>query len=305
MTLYEFLPKEYSKSIQILKSSFKDINYSFSLENMIFQDFVEVYGLEDINLSLKALECFTINSSSEFAIRKFILKYPNKSMIQMNKWAKNTNEHIRRLSSEGCRPMLPWAIALPQFKKNPSEILDILNILKDDKSKYVLKSVANNINDISKDNPQIVIDLASRWINKNSSRNWMLKHGCRSLLKNGNRDILDFFGFKKNNDITIKLEILKDTIKMGESIHFLVLIKSKKNLKKLRVEYKMSFVRLYGKVSNKVFKISEGVFDCKTKEFSKFYSFKKISTRKYYTGEHKISIIINGINMVEKKFIIY
>ena len=89
-----------------------------------------MFGLEDYENSIKALEEFTIDSSSEFAIRQFILKYEDKTMQQMKIWAKSENEHIRRLSSEGCRPRLPWAIALPKYKKDPSKVLEVLELLK-------------------------------------------------------------------------------------------------------------------------------------------------------------------------------
>ena len=106
-TLYIFLPNKYEESIFILKNTFLQMNTQYSLEAMIFQDFVEVYGLEDFKISMDALESFTINSSSEFAIRQFILKYPNKTIKKMKLWAINKNEHIRRLASEGSRPRLP------------------------------------------------------------------------------------------------------------------------------------------------------------------------------------------------------
>ena len=87
------------------------------------------------------------------------------------------------LLSEGCRSRLPWAVALPSFKKDPSKVLEVLELLKDDDSKYVQKSVANNINDISKDNPNIVIDIVKRWKNHSKNRDWILKHGSRTLIK--------------------------------------------------------------------------------------------------------------------------
>jgi len=129
------------------------MNHNYGLENMIFQDFVEVYGLDSFDVSMMAFEVFTVNSSSEFAIRKFILKYEEKTMIQMLLWAKSENEHVRRLASEGSRSRLPWAVALPVFKEDPTSVVEILELLKDDVSAYVRKSVANNLNDISKDNP--------------------------------------------------------------------------------------------------------------------------------------------------------
>ena len=197
------MPKEYDKSITILKNTFLKMNSKYTLENIIFQDFVEVYGLEEFKISMNALSCFTINSSSEFAIRQFILKYPDLTMAQMRKWAVDKNEDIRRLASEGCRPRLPWAISLAKFKENPQDILDILEILKDDESLYVRRSVANNLNDISKDNPQIVRDITLKWIGIDKNRDWILKHGCRTLLKSADIQILNMFGFKENKNLVI------------------------------------------------------------------------------------------------------
>jgi len=294
-TLNAFLPINYEKSINILKNTFLKMNHKYSLENMIFQDFVEVFGIDYFKVSIEALEVFTINSSSEFAIRQFILKYPEKTIAQMKLWAINKNEHIRRLASEGCRPRLPWAIALIEYKKNPNIILPILEILKDDDSLYVRKSVANNLNDISKDNPQIVKDLASKWIGIDKNINWILKHGCRTLLKNSDKEILELFGFKSTNKIIITNFISSTDIKLGELLNFSFNLQSKKNLGKLRIEYIIEFVRLNNKYTKKVFKISEGTYTQKIKEFKRSYSFKTISTRKYYKGKHKLSIIVNGI----------
>ena len=300
--LYTFLPKDYKKSIEILKNTFVKINNKYSLENMIFQDFVEVYGLENFEISINALESFTINSSSEFAIRQFILKYPNQTIAKMILWAKSDNEHIRRLASEGCRPRLPWAIALAHYKQDPTDILPILEILKDDESLYVRKSVANNLNDISKDNPQILKDITKKWIGNNSKRDWILKHGCRTLLKNADTEILEIFGFKENKYISINSFMLNKEIKMGEDLLFSFVLKSTKNLGKLRIEYAIEFLRKNDRYSKKVFKISEGIYKQKDKNITKSYSFKPITTRKYYKGIHKLSIIVNGIVLQEDFF---
>ena len=301
-TLYVFLPNKYKESILILKNTFLKMNTQYSLENMIFQDFVEVYGLEDFKISMDALESFTINSSSEFAIRQFILKYPKETIKKMELWAIDKNEHIRRLASEGCRPRLPWAIALSKFKQNPKEILNILDILKDDESLYVRKSVANSLNDISKDNPQILKDIAKNWIGINKNRDWILKHGCRTLLKNGDTEILEIFGFKEKKDISIDNFVLNKKMKMGEDLIFSSILKSCENLGKLRIEYSIEFLRLNNKYSKKVFKISEGIYDKESKSISKYYSFKPISTRKYYKGVHMLSIIVNGRIVDDRKF---
>jgi len=301
-TLYQFLPKNYNESINILESTFVKMNHKYTLENIIFQDFVEVHGIGCFEKSMEALECFTINSSSEFAIRQFILQHFDKTMAQMKIWAKSNNEHIRRLASEGCRPRLPWAIALPIFKENPQKVLEIIDILKNDESKYVRKSVANNINDISKDNPQIVKKMVKKWIGKNDNLDWIIKHGSRTLLKNGDKDILELFGFVENKNISIDSFTLNEDIKLGDNLEFSCIFNSPYNLGKLRIEYSITFVRQNNKFNTKIFKISEGIYNQKSYKISKHYSFKPISTRKYYQGKHILAIIINGIVLGEREF---
>jgi 3-methyladenine DNA glycosylase AlkC len=298
------LPKNYKEAITILRKTQQSMNHSYALENIIFQDFVEIHGLNDFKTSMGALESFTINSTSEFAIRKFILKYPQETMQQMNLWAASDNEHLRRLASEGCRPSLPWAIALIAFKKNPKEVLKILEILKDDKSIYVRKSVANNINDISKDNPVAIINLAKRWLKENPNREWILKHGCRTLLKNSNQEVLNLFGFSKPDNISLNEFKIQNSIKMGSELEFSFTLNSQDVLGKLRLEFAIEFVRKNGKCNTKVFKISEGTYTIKNKKISKIYSFKPISTRVYYKGLHKLSIIINGVVFAKQEFLV-
>jgi len=300
--LYSFLPSDYSQAISILKNAFSKLKHSYALQNMIFQDFVEVYGLNDFEISMDALKEFTKGSSSEFAIRQFILKYPQATMAQMQIWAKSDNHHVRRLASEGCRPRLPWAIALHQFKENPHEILLILEMLKDDSSSYVRKSVANNINDISKDNPLIVKELTKSWIGRDKNRDALLKHGCRTLLKSSDREILNLFGFNEPDRVQLENFQISPSVKMGEELAFSFSLNSEKSLGKIRVEYAIDFLRQNEKYNSKVFKISEGVFNQNEKFISKKYSFKPITTRVYYKGHHKLSIIINGVKFTQKTF---
>jgi len=146
--------------------------------------YVEDYGLNDFELSIKALEAITQRNTSEYAIRPFIQKYPNKTINQMLKWSVNPNFHVRRLASEGGRPRLPWANKLQQYIDDPSPLLPILQNLKDDPSKYVQKSVANCINDILKDNPVIAKDLINSWTSTTTkARSWIIKHAIRNLRK--------------------------------------------------------------------------------------------------------------------------
>ncbi len=303
-TLGKFLPQKYTEAIDILKKTFSDMNYAYGLENMIFQDFVAIYGLDDFQTSMDALLHFTVHSSSEFAVRKFIIKYPKQTMHIMQLWAKSDNEHHRRLASEGCRPRLPWATTLQMFQKDPTPVLEVLNILKNDPSKYVQKSVANNLNDISKDHPQLLITLAKQWIHQTKIQDWILKHACRTLLKNSHPEVLEIFGFHHPQSLHIAHLHVPKRIQMGENLTFSFQLQSSKNLGKLRVEFALLFLRKNNKHNKKVFKITEGEYRVNKKAFQKTYSFQKISTRTYYKGEHSLQIIVNGVILSQSTFLL-
>jgi len=299
-TLHEFLPGNYRKAIDVLMP----VSEQFSgFEYMFFQDYVEIYGMDDFDASIPALEHFTQYASSEFSVRPFIIKYPEKMMRQMEKWAKSKNHHVRRLASEGCRPRLPWAMALPEFKDNPLPVLKVIEKLKNDESEYVRRSVANNLNDISKDQPAITLKIAKAWKGDNENTDRLVKHACRTLLKSSDQQALRLFGYGNPKSVELHKFKLTKKVTMGNKVEFSFNLKtSRKSLGRLRIEYAINFVRSREKSGRKVFKISEGDYLADSKQVSKYYSFKPISTRRYYPGIHVLSILINGKEMASSKF---
>ncbi len=299
ITLNKYLPLSYKKQLEILKEVKKDFT---GLEAMIFQDFVEVFGLDDFDESMKALEVFTQDASSEFAIRQFILKYEEQTMNQMKIWAKSKNEHLRRLSSEGCRPRLPWAISLPKFKQNPTKALEIIELLKNDKSLYVRKSVANNLNDISKDNPQLVIKFVKENLGSTKELDWICKHASRTLLKKGDKQILELFNFDKSYHINLIDFCYDKSVKIDENLSFSFEINSDENIGSIRVEYVIYYLKSNNIHNKKVFMISQNEIKSSSKKFTKKQSFKNMTTRKHYLGKHFIAILINGEEILKKEF---
>ena len=291
--LAETLPAEYSDALKILLDVAPGFN---DFDAMVFPDFVECYGLDAWDLSLPALEHFTRYSSSEFAIRPFIIHDPERVMQLMYRWAEDENLHVRRLASEGCRPRLPWAIALPDFKKDPSPILPVLEALKNDPSEYVRKSVANNLNDISKDHPNTVLDLCERWYGNSRNTDWIIKRACRTLLKAGDKRAMALFGFGNPDQVSVNnLVFDRNRLTIGEDL----LICFQMNLgtedsQNIRLEYALEFVKARGNRSRKVFQISETSFRPGKHNLQKKHSFRDLSTRKHYPGEHVIAIIVNG-----------
>lgn len=302
-TLHHFLPSDFKQSTTILKQV---APYFSGYEAMFFPAFVELYGLNDYQTSIETLAVLTQYSSAEFAVRPFIIKYPEAMMAQMLIWASNDNVHIRRLASEGCRPRLPWACALPAFKQDPAAIIPILEQLKDDDQDYVYRSVANNLNDICKDNPEIVVKIAQQWLQGIPSKNrtWLVKHACRSLLKSAHPTILALFGFTPPEHIKLENFILDKQVIMGEKLNFSFSLNADKPLGKCRIEFVIGFMKSNAKQADKVFKISESDIQSNCKKVTKQFSFRAISTRKYYPGEHQLTIIVNGVSIATASFLV-
>ena len=298
VNLGKYLPADYKTAISIIDKIV--MNYGTWLEGVgwFFSIFVEMFGQDEENfdVSVAALERYTPYASSELAVRPFIIKYEERMMEQMYAWSKHENELVRRLSCEGCRPALPWAPALNSFKKDPTPILPILEQLKTDTSVWVRKSVANNLNDISKTHPKLVIKIAKDWYGKNEHTNWIVKHGCRTLLKKGNRDVLVIFGLDNTDSIEVFDFKLKATaISIGEDITFLFTVLAKEPTK-VRLEYGIDYVKSNKKRNRKIFKISEALLkENEKKYYTRKHSFADMSTRKHYTGTHLITLIVNGI----------
>ena len=307
--LHQFLPDDFSKASKTIKKIILKLRHNriteTSLEFMFFPDYIEIYGINDFETSVKTIEFVTQFTSCEYAVRPFIIKYGERMLKQMHQWSLHKNHHVRRLASEGSRPRLPWAMALPGLKRDPKPVLPVLENLKNDPSEYVRRSVANNLNDIAKDNPEIVIQIAKRWNGKSKETDALIKHGCRTLLKQGNSYILKHFGLTDNPNVKVSnFNIKKKEISVGENLEFsFTLQNNDEKTQSVRLEYGIHYLRKNGQHSNKVFKISERQISPDEKiEIQRRQSFKIITTRKFYAGQQKLSIIVNGQERKIDKF---
>jgi len=275
-----------------------------SIEFMFFPEYISMYGLEDYPTAISTFEFVTQFTSCEFAVRPFLIKYPQQMQAQMLLWSSHENNMVRRLASEGSRPRLPWAMALPEFKKDPSALLPIFANLKNDSCEIVRRSVANNLNDIAKDNPQVVVEWAKVHQGEHSHTDALIKHACRTLLKNGNVDVLKLFGFDSEDIHLSKFTVITPQVKVGDKVDFsFSLLNVNKRTQKVRLEYGLYYQKQNGSLARKVFKISERDLMPKLAyDFTRSQSFKVITTRKFHVGEHRISVIINGIESEQKTF---
>jgi 3-methyladenine DNA glycosylase AlkC len=297
LSLGAALPAEYPAALAILEEIADECR---GFPYLFFPEFVACYGLNDWDRSIRALERFTALSSAEFAVRPFIRRDPERMMAQMRKWADHPDEHVRRLASEGCRPRLPWAEALPEFRRDPKPIIPILDRLKADPSAYVRKSVANNLNDISKDHPQRVLELAKMWYGRNERTDSVLRHGLRSLIRRAaHPEALALFGLSPDAGLSVEVETWDARpreLAIGGSVAVRYAVRHRgEEAAKLRLELAVDYPRAGGRSFRKLFKLAERTVEGGGRlAGERRHAFADLSTRRHLPGVHKLALLVNG-----------
>ncbi len=302
--LRSVLPGGYRDQLQILLSAAAHTPPGFPA--MAFSDFVEAFGTDDWAASVPALERFTTLVSAEFAIRPFIASDPERTLAKMVEWARHSDPAVRRLASEGSRPRLPWGMRLKQLVEDPSPVLPILELLRDDPDEVVRRSVANNLNDISKDHAPIVIDVLRGWSETPSANTAALtKHALRTLLKRGDRDALELMGFRPDPAVTSRgLSVEPDVVRIGATAQMqFELTASGDEPQHLMVDYAIHYVKANGATAPKVFKLKTLVLEPgETVVIRRKLTFKQMSTRTHRPGTHRVEVMANGTSLGSVSF---
>lgn len=260
--------------------------------------FVAEYGLEHFESSMRAQYELTQRFTAEFSIRRFLERHPEATLARLQIWAKDRNPHVRRLVSEGTRPRLPWAPRLREFQRNPRPVLALLELLKDDPELYVRRSVANNLNDIGKDHPALLVTTARRWlVEATDERRWLVHHALRSAVKRAEPGALALLGFGKTAKILLgKVSIIPNRAVPGGAVHISFdITNTDTQLQRVLVDFRIHFMKANGKSSPKVFKLK--VADLAPQEslqLRKTVSLAAMTTRKHYPGTHQVDVVING-----------
>ena len=220
--------------------------------------FILKYGIGHPRAAFKTQRELTKRCTCEFSIRAFIGKYPDAACRQLTEWARDENEHVRRLASEGSRPRLPWAPRLRAFQVDPAPVLALLEILKDDPGRYVQRSVANNLNDISKDHPELAVETASRWLrDAGEGRAWIVRHALRGLVKKGHPGALTLMGAGAAAQLRLEAARIEPAaVKIGGNAAFsFELVSEADTGQDLLVDFAVFFIKANGSASPKVFKL--------------------------------------------------
>mgnify|MGYP003449344506 CR=1 FL=1 len=299
-----FLPPHFPEAARIVAASLGPVvdatgeNGISALRYFVHDSFIEQFGLEHPADAFTLQFEVTKRASCEFSIRAFLLRHPEKTYAQMQAWARSDDAHHRRLASEGIRPRLPWAQRLPQFVENPAPVIAILELLKDDPVRYVQRSVANNINDISKDHPELAVQLCERWLEGASeSRQWIVKHALRDLVKKGHSGALALMGGGGKPEISVSdIKLSSANPRIGDRFSFAVAIGSTAQMPQdLIVDFVVHYVKANGKTAPKVFKLGKIRLKPGEKQTMRgSMSLADMTTRKHRPGQHRLSLQVNG-----------
>jgi 3-methyladenine DNA glycosylase AlkC len=260
--------------------------------------FIAEFGVDHFEASMRAQYELTQRFSAEYSIRVFLERYLQQTLGRLHEWAFDSNVHVRRLVSEGTRPRLPWAPRLRAFQDDPRPVLELLELLKDDPDLFVRRSVANNLNDIGKDNPAALIETCRRWMTDASpQRSWLVRHALRSAVKRGEPEALEILGFLPATGVQVRdIHIAPAVASIGDSITFTVELSNDGSAtKQLLIELRVHFVKANGKPSPKVFALKELVLRPNgSVQLSKTISLAQHTTRTHYPGQHRVEVLVNG-----------
>ena len=300
--LQRHLPSDYPAALDVLMRTIPPVRPAGTGMAAFFYlthtEFVRQFGLEHFGESMDSLRALTRVFTSEFAIRPFLAQHQDRTLQLLHGWARDADEHVRRLVSEGTRPRLPWAPVLRAFQRDPAPVLELLEHLRDDPSLYVRRSVANNLNDIGKDHPSILTDTAARWMQGASSdREWIVRHALRSAVKRGDPAALAVLGFTSGSRLVVAASTITPARPLlgGRVTIQCTLHNPTRRTERTVADLRVHFVKANGERRAKVFKLATVTVEPGEQiTVRKTISLADLTTRAHYPGRHPVDVQLNG-----------
>jgi 3-methyladenine DNA glycosylase AlkC len=301
--LKKYLPPEYPRAVRILVESASQPHghkASGGMAAFLYMPhlfFISQHGLDHFEESMRAQHALTQLFTAEFSIRAYLDKHPERTLALLRQWTRDPSEHVRRLVSEGTRPRLPWAPRLRAFQRDPRPVLELLELLKDDPSLYVRRSVANNLNDIGKDHPALLVATAKRWLkNATAERRWIVNHALRSAIKRADAGALGALGYGTKAEVSVsRPQITPARARIGGSVSIsFVLVNKLAKRQRVMADLVVQFVKARG-TGAKTFKLKAVDLPPRGRvTLGKKIALKQLTTRKHYAGMHRVEALLNG-----------
>jgi 3-methyladenine DNA glycosylase AlkC len=246
---------------------------------------------------LTLLAELTPRLTAEFAIRRFLIADLDRSLAVIQHWTDHSNEHVRRLASEGTRAFLPWAVRVPALLAAPTSTTPILDALRSDDSEYVRRSVANHLNDLGRQSPGVAVDLAASWMaTADANTAWVVRHGLRVLIKKADPRALELLGFAVA-DVDVSAVTLDTAVVQlpGELTFVVDVTNTGAAPARLAIDYLVHYVKNNGTTAAKVFKLTTATLaPGESIALRKKHAFRPMTTRVHYPGTHALELQVNG-----------
>jgi len=263
--------------------------------------YVQEQGLDQPEHALPALYELTRRFTAEFAIRPFLLRDPAQVLARLASWTADPDPHVRRLVSEGTRPRLPWGLRLEPFVQDPRPLLPLLEALRDDPEEVVRRSVANHLNDITKDHPALVVEICGRWLAEAPDsasprdRDRLVRHALRGLVKQGHPAALALLGVGPPQ-VRLRSFTGPARARIGDSPRLeLHLHSTADRTQRLVLDYRLEMPGAGGRTNRKVFKWSTRSLAAGAElHLGKAHSLVPVSTRQTRPGLHRFVLQVNG-----------
>lgn len=266
--------------------------------DVVYGEYAARHGVTAARLdrALGFLQLSTQRFSAENAIRPFLKAFPAETMAFVRRCAEHPHYHVRRLASEGIRPLLPWTerveVPLP-------DVLAVLDTLHADPTRFVTRSVANNLNDISKLEPALAVATLRRWqrLGKQDPDElaWMIRHALRTLIKQHDPAAMALLGYPQDARVEVRALDVPAQVVIGESPRFAFELESAAD-QRLLVHLRMWFRKANGQLAPKIYLVKNGGFrGGQVAALGKKVAFKPMTTRALYPGEHRVEVVVNGV----------
>ncbi|WP_326565581.1 DNA alkylation repair protein [Amycolatopsis rhabdoformis] len=305
------LPGGYRELADVVHTALADESFSGWMIWPV-SEAASVRALEDggpaaFDAALDLLALLTPRLTAEFAIRQLLEADLDRALPKVLAWTTDPSEHVRRLASEGTRPLLPWARRVPAISARPGVTVPILDALHRDESAYVRRSVANHLNDVSRARPEVVVAAAGRWLSASADKQTaqLVRHGLRTLVKQGDPGALTLLGFAPPDGITFEGPLLSvPTVSVGGELSFTGILRNTgESAQNLVVDYVVHHRKANGTTTPKVFKLTTRTLEPGGElRLDRTHSFRLITTRVYHPGAHALEIQVNGTSLGKADF---
>ena len=302
--LARHLPRDFPEAARILVASMDAPvpPASGAMASFVFMPhafFVAENGLDHFEAAMAAQHAITQRFTAEFSIRPFLERHPERTLARLAEWTRDASPHVRRLVSEGTRPRLPWAPRLPAFQRDPSPVLALLEMLRDDPELYVRRSVANNLNDIGKDHPAVLVATCRRWLESPTTpeRRWIVGHALRNAVKRGDAAALRVLGFGGSAGLEVRdPAVTPKRAHVGGAVEIAFTVRNvSKSTQRAVVDFRIHYVKARGTTSPKVFKMRVVVLSPGAEaRLAKKVTLADLTTRRHHAGKHAVDALVNG-----------